>query len=104
VTFKALVAQAGGPATAVDDEDAEAAAEADVATCDGAGGELDDDDDEQPAASAAQASAATSRPAPASGTAAVTRPAAGLLCLDRLTLRTTFCLPSAPLRAPHGTV
>ena len=84
--------------------DAGAAAEVDVATCDGAGGELDDDDDEQPAASAAQASAATSRPAPASGTAAVTRPAAGLLCLDRSTLRTTFCLPSAPPRAPHGTV
>jgi hypothetical protein len=27
-----------------------------------------------------------------------------LLCLDRSTLRTTFCLPSAPPRAPHGTV
>lgn len=98
MTFKALVAQAGGPATAVADDDAEAATDEDVAALDGAGGELDDEDDVQPAASAAPASAATSRPAPASGTAAFTRPADGFLLGERSTLRNTFCLP--PPRRP----
>jgi hypothetical protein len=103
VTFKALVAQAGGPATAVDDDDAEAVTDEDVATCDGADGELDGEDDEQPAASAAQASAAASRPAPASGTAGFTRPAPGFLRRERSTLTNTFCLPlhEAPER-PAG--
>lgn len=107
MTFKTLVAQAGGPATAVDEEDAvaEAAGAEDVAVLGGGvGGELGDDDDEQPAARAAQASAATSRPARASGTAAVTRPAVGFLHLERSTLRNKFCLPSATPRAPHWTV
>ena len=81
-----------------------AAGAEDVAALDGAGGALDDDDDEQPAASAAQASAVTSRAAPASGTAAVTRPAVGFLRLERSTLRNTFCLPSATPHGPHWTV
>ena len=75
------------------DGDAEAAAAEDVATCDGAGGELDDEDDEQPAASAAQASAAASPPAEASGAAAFTRPADGFPRLERPTLRNTSGLP-----------
>ena len=98
------MAQAGGPATAVDDEDSEAAAEADVAALDGVDGELDDDDDEQPAASAAQASAVISRPAPASGTVAVTRPTVGLPFVERPALRNTFCLPSEAPRAPYRAV
>jgi hypothetical protein len=86
------------------DEDAEAAAEADVAALDGVDGELDDDDDEQPAASAAQASAMTRRPAPASGTVAVTRPTVGIPFVERPALRNTFCLHFAAPRAPYGAV
>jgi hypothetical protein len=95
VIFKALVAQAAAAAADVADEDGDVVTDAELeelAPLEGAVDELDaedDEDDEQPAASAAQATTTASRPAPASATACVTRPAASFSLPERLTFANT---------------
>jgi hypothetical protein len=95
VIFKALVAQAGAAAAVVADGDGDVVTDAELeelAPLEGAVDALDaedDEDDEHPAASAAQASTAASRPAPATDTARVIRPAAGFPFPERPTFANT---------------
>jgi hypothetical protein len=105
VIFKALVAQAGAAAEVVADEDGDVVTGAELeelAPLEGAVDALDAEDDEDdaedehPAASAAQASTAASRPAPATDTARVIRPAAGFPFPERPTFANT------PIPSPGG--
>jgi hypothetical protein len=106
VIFRALVAQARAAAAVVADEDGDVVTDAgleELAPLEGAVDELDaedEEDDEHPAASAAQATTAASRPAPATDTARVIRPAAGFPFPERPTFANTpipsLVAPGAP--------
>jgi len=111
VIFRALVAQAGAATAVVADEVGDVVTDAELAELaplEGAADELDaeeegdDEDDEHPAASAAQATTAASRPAPATDTARVIRPAAGFPSPERPTFANTpipsLVAPGAPSR------
>jgi hypothetical protein len=105
VIFRALVAQAGAATAVVADEDGDVVTDAELAELAGLEGAVDeldaedaedDEDDEHPAASAAQATTAASRPAPATDTARVIRPAAGFPVPERPTFANT------PIPSPGG--